>query len=305
MIDLTPLEVRKKKGDFKRSMRGYDAELVDDFLDLVADRLEELVRENLGHIERLARLEQQVKDFREREKALTDALVTAQEYREESHRQAARDADLLRREAEAAAEDILARAHTAREKEEEALRRVRARRGHLIQSFRVFLERELAELSVQEDSLELEAQAEAEAGQPWERRAHRRAEPDRGGEPRRFGFGMERRARPPTDVISGALEEDEEEVEPLEGLQHLEDIEEIASVLEFAPADDETVGVAEGEADEADEADAADDGLAAAGGPDSGAEVGPRPAGALMRNPPTFSLLEGEAEVGGVAEEDR
>jgi DivIVA domain-containing protein len=52
MIDLTPLDVRKKKGDFRRAMRGYEPALVDDFLDLVAERLEELVRENIGLRER-------------------------------------------------------------------------------------------------------------------------------------------------------------------------------------------------------------------------------------------------------------
>ena len=45
MIDLTPLDVRKKKGDFRRAVRGYDTELVDDFLDMVAERLEELVKQ--------------------------------------------------------------------------------------------------------------------------------------------------------------------------------------------------------------------------------------------------------------------
>src|SRR5690606_17758021 len=92
MIDLTPLEVRKKKGDFKRAMRGYDTPLVDDFLDLVADRMEELVRENLSLTERTTRSEQQIAEYRERERALTEALVTAQEMREEVRRQATREA---------------------------------------------------------------------------------------------------------------------------------------------------------------------------------------------------------------------
>ena len=50
MIDLTPLEVRQKKNDFQRAFRGYDAELVNDFLDLVADKLtatEELFTQHL------------------------------------------------------------------------------------------------------------------------------------------------------------------------------------------------------------------------------------------------------------------
>ena len=38
MIDLTPLDVRKKKADFRRGLRGYDIEEVDAFLDLAAER---------------------------------------------------------------------------------------------------------------------------------------------------------------------------------------------------------------------------------------------------------------------------
>ena len=92
MIDLTPLEVRKKKGDFRRGMRGYDPQSVDDFLDLIADRLEQLVRENGSLSDRVRRSEEQVSDYRERERALTEALVTAQEVREEVRRQAEKDA---------------------------------------------------------------------------------------------------------------------------------------------------------------------------------------------------------------------
>ena len=103
MIDLTPLEVRKKREDFRRALRGYEPADVDNFLELVADRLEQLVKENLTLAERVARLEAEVGEYRERERALTDALVTAQEMREELRRQAAKDAELLRREAEAEA----------------------------------------------------------------------------------------------------------------------------------------------------------------------------------------------------------
>ncbi|MBA4159185.1 MAG: DivIVA domain-containing protein, partial [Gemmatimonadetes bacterium] len=70
MIDLTPLDVRKKKGDFRRAMRGYEPELVDSFLDLVADRLDELVRENVTLRERVNQLTQAIDTFRERERAL-------------------------------------------------------------------------------------------------------------------------------------------------------------------------------------------------------------------------------------------
>ena len=155
MIDLTPLEVRKKKGDFRRMMRGYDPALVDDFLDMVADRMEQLVRQSLANTERLSVLEAQVTEFRERERALTEALVTAQEMRNEIRDQVAKEADIARREAEAHAETIRVGALTARQKEEEAIRRLRARQMQLLGSYRSFLERELAELTVMAETLEV------------------------------------------------------------------------------------------------------------------------------------------------------
>src|SRR5437868_2602546 len=127
MIDLTPLEVRKKKADFRRTMRGYDPQSVDDFLDLVADRLEQLVRENAALHERFGTVESQVSDYRDRERALTEALVTAQEMREQMRQQMEREAELKRRETDAEAEATLSQAAQMREKEEENVRRLRAR----------------------------------------------------------------------------------------------------------------------------------------------------------------------------------
>ena len=59
MIDLTPLDVRNKRADFKKLLRGYDPQEVDVFLEVVAERLEELVRENLTLKERTQLLQEQ------------------------------------------------------------------------------------------------------------------------------------------------------------------------------------------------------------------------------------------------------
>jgi DivIVA domain-containing protein len=170
MIDLTPLEVRKKKGDFRRAMRGYDPALVDDFLDLVADRLEELVRSNLTLQERVTRQDEQVTDYRDRERALTEALVSAQEMREEVRKQAVREAELstrsaqqhaeqlrakveeevrqLRSSAQQEAANVLSSIQDERQREEAAVRQLRARQQEFLSSYRAFLEEELAELGV-------------------------------------------------------------------------------------------------------------------------------------------------------------
>ncbi|HEY8469453.1 MAG TPA: DivIVA domain-containing protein [Longimicrobiales bacterium] len=156
MIDLTPLEVRKKKEDFRRALRGYEPVDVDTFLDLVADRMEQLVRENLALSERAGRLDDEIAAYRERERALTDALVSAQEIREELRKQAARDAEELRRAAEEEVERLRAEMRKALEREEMALRDIRARRAQLVQAYRSLLERELKELNLLVQTLELE-----------------------------------------------------------------------------------------------------------------------------------------------------
>src|SRR5690606_20275226 len=78
MIDLTPLDIRKKKADFRRGLRGYESAEVDAFLDLVAERVEDLVRENASLRERASSLADSLEAFRAREQAMNEALVSAQ-----------------------------------------------------------------------------------------------------------------------------------------------------------------------------------------------------------------------------------
>jgi DivIVA domain-containing protein len=153
MIDLTPLDVRKKKGDFRRAVRGYDKELVDDFLDMVAGRLEELVKQNVALTERSEHLQEQVASFREREKALNEALVTAQQLRTESQAQADREAELVRREAQSQAQRIIEDGQRSYRELARELEGLHTRRRQFVQAFRTLLERYLSELEVEEARL--------------------------------------------------------------------------------------------------------------------------------------------------------
>jgi cell division initiation protein len=155
MIDLTPLEVRQKKGDFRRALRGYDPELVNDFLDLVADRMEELVKENLALRDAAGSVQDELTAYRHKEQALSEALMSAQKLREDARDHAEREGDLLLREARLAAETLRHEAARQAVREEEALRQVRARRAQLVESFRRLLEREMNELDVIQETLEL------------------------------------------------------------------------------------------------------------------------------------------------------
>ncbi|MGH7457916.1 MAG: DivIVA domain-containing protein [Longimicrobiaceae bacterium] len=153
MIDLTPLDVRKKKGDFRRAMRGYDPAVVDDFLDLVAERLEELVRENATLQGRAEHLSEATKGYRERERAMNEALVSAQQLREEVRSQASREAELSLREAESERERIISEARREVELIREQLRRLQSQRRRFLHAFRGFLERQIEEVGLEEERL--------------------------------------------------------------------------------------------------------------------------------------------------------
>jgi len=167
MIDLTPLDVRNKRGDFKKLLRGYDPQEVDVFLELVAERLEALVRENIQLRERSETLQQQVSSQTGREKAVQEALVTAQELRSEMRTQAQRQADLILGEAQAEARRQLAEAEAEirtryrdaerrLEQAQDALVEMERRRARFLKSFRQLLEREMDVVEVEEGRPPLE-----------------------------------------------------------------------------------------------------------------------------------------------------
>ena len=161
MIDLTPLDVRKKRGDFRKAMRGYESQEVDTFLELVAERMEELVKELLMLRERTALLQAQVDAQVGREKAVQDALVTAQSLRDQINEQARREAEVIndqarreseiaRRESEVEAEKILADAERAVEERRSALEELERKRARFLRALRRLLERELDMVAVEE-----------------------------------------------------------------------------------------------------------------------------------------------------------
>ncbi len=178
MIDLTPLDVRKKKGDFRRTVRGYDPELVDDFLDMVAERLEELVKQNVALTERAEHLQEQVASYRNREKALNEALVTAQQLRSEAQAQADKEVQLMRREAQSEAERIVEEGQRSYRELAREIETLHSRKLQFLRAFRTMLERYLSELQVEEVNAKEEVVDKAEAARPASAgEAARRADP--------------------------------------------------------------------------------------------------------------------------------
>ena len=147
-LRLTPIDVRGQ--EFGRAALGYHRPAVDDFRERVAAELERLLKERQSLEDRVHGLREQLKAYREREKALNDALVTAQQARADMERLARQEAELIVREARAEGERVLA---GAREAERDVRRDAEAAHRHFsayLAAYRSLLERALAEVDALE-----------------------------------------------------------------------------------------------------------------------------------------------------------
>ena len=144
VFTLTPLDIRKQ--EFRKSLRGYEPEGVEDFRVRVADALERAIRERQVLEERLAALTEQLRVFREREKAMNEALVAAQQLRQETRAAAEREGQVIVREAEAAAKRLLDEARTAENAVQAKMAETERQFQQYVGGFRALHERQIAEL---------------------------------------------------------------------------------------------------------------------------------------------------------------
>lgn len=154
---LTPLDIRRY--DFGSALRGYDRSRVDQFRDQVAEEVERLIRRQQELEGKLQSFHEQLRAFRERDKAMNDALVSAQQLRAEIREQAERESQLILREARADAERLVDGLRLeARRVEDEIAALSRSRRAYLSQ-LRAMVERQMHELEAAEASAAASAPA--------------------------------------------------------------------------------------------------------------------------------------------------
>jgi len=109
-VPLTPLDIYNK--EFKRSVRGYSEDEVNEFLDEVVRDYEALIRENDELKQNTAGMTERLEEYRKLEVTLQNTLVVAQSTAEEVKLAARKEADLVIREAEGKAQEMIHRAET-------------------------------------------------------------------------------------------------------------------------------------------------------------------------------------------------
>lgn len=94
---LSPIDIRNQQ--FSRSFRGFNPDAVDSFRNLLANELEELIRQNSDYAARLKRLEERLESYVKIERSINETLVLAQKTADEVRQNAQREAELIVREA--------------------------------------------------------------------------------------------------------------------------------------------------------------------------------------------------------------
>ncbi len=133
-MKITPLDIQHMV--FKVSMRGYNRQDVDRFLEQIAQTVDELNREVAALREKLGATEGQLTDSKKAETALTRTLVSTQTMAEELKEAAKRDAELIVKEAEVMAADLLKNTREEMAKLQRELSDLRKRRAMAIERLR-------------------------------------------------------------------------------------------------------------------------------------------------------------------------
>ena len=153
MIKLTPIEIERH--DFKVVWRGYDPDEVRAFLGQIAQQLTTLIREQEKAEEVLELKAQRLAQVEDYETRLRDALLAASSLAEQTREEARRESELLIREAEVKADQVLKDGRQTLQSimsETQALKRQRER---LSVELRSIVESHLRMLENQEEHLKV------------------------------------------------------------------------------------------------------------------------------------------------------
>lgn len=134
---VTPIDIQQQK--FRNAWRGLDPQEVTSFLDLVAQQLTAVLRENSELQRDIKTLQKEIEEHRNREETLREAMLTAQRAIDEIREQAKKEAQLVVSEAELRAEKIIHTAHARVTKLADEIAELRRQRQRAIGEVRGIL----------------------------------------------------------------------------------------------------------------------------------------------------------------------
>lgn len=106
---MTSMDINNK--EFRRVLRGYDADEVDEFLEGVSEDYENLYKENSSYRDRIVNLEEKLQHYSKIENTIQNTLLLAQNSAEQAKQSAQKEAELILKNANDTAQRILDKAN--------------------------------------------------------------------------------------------------------------------------------------------------------------------------------------------------
>ena len=108
-VTLTPMDINNK--EFKKGMRGYNADEVDDFLDEVIENYESLYKENTTLKDKINSLQEQLEQYKKIENSIQNTLILAQNAADQAKSSSEKEAELVIKNANDTAQKIIDKAN--------------------------------------------------------------------------------------------------------------------------------------------------------------------------------------------------
>lgn len=153
-MKVTPLDIQQKR--FPLGFRGYDRKEVDEFLDLVREEMESLLREVTELREFHQSYEERMRELSEREDSLKSAMLTTQKLVDELKENAKKEAALIIKDAELRGQQMASSAQQERARLEAEIQDLKRRRHHFLQDMKKVIQMHLEMVKYEEGGGEAE-----------------------------------------------------------------------------------------------------------------------------------------------------
>ncbi|MDD3225527.1 MAG: DivIVA domain-containing protein [Clostridium sp.] len=108
-MKLTSMDINNK--DFKKVLRGYDQDEVDEFLDKISEDYEKVYKENSSMKEKVVILNEKLQHYAKLEETIQNTLVLAQNAAEQAKKSANKEAELVLRNANDTSKQVIDKAN--------------------------------------------------------------------------------------------------------------------------------------------------------------------------------------------------
>jgi len=151
-MNISPLDIQQKR--FHMAFRGYERAEVDNFLDLVREEMESLLREVTELREFRQIYDARVRELNEREETVKNTMIMTQKLAEDLKENARKEATLIVKDAEIRSQQIVGNAQQEKVKLEADAQELRRRKHHFLQDIKKVIQMHLEMVTYEEGGSE-------------------------------------------------------------------------------------------------------------------------------------------------------